>query len=108
VRSTDLKPRFVDRIEAGRELAAVLGKYAGREDVIALGLPRGGVPVAFEVARELGAPLDVFVVRKLGLPMEPELAMGAIASGGKHFPQASDGEIRDLLERAAQQTRSGT
>jgi putative phosphoribosyl transferase len=63
-------------------LAAELSEYAGRDDVIVLGLPRGGVPVAAEVARALGAPLDVFLVRKLGLPGQEELAMGAIASGG--------------------------
>jgi len=73
---------FANRSEAGRALAAKLREYAGRADVIVLGLPRGGVPVAAEVARELGAPLDVFVVRKLGLPDAPELAIGAIASGG--------------------------
>jgi putative phosphoribosyl transferase len=74
--------RFRDRAEAGRELAGALREYAGRPDVLVLGLPRGGVPVAYEVARELGAPLDVFVVRKLGVPFQPELAMGAIAGGG--------------------------
>jgi len=74
--------RFADRAEAGRELAAALREYAGRDDVVVFALPRGGVPVGFEVARELKAPLDVFVVRKLGLPAQPELAMGAIASGG--------------------------
>lgn len=74
--------RFRDRAEAGRDLAALLREYAGREDVVVLGLPRGGVPVAREVARELGAPLDVFMVRKLGVPGHEELAMGAIASGG--------------------------
>jgi putative phosphoribosyl transferase len=74
--------RFRDRFEAGRVLATKLSKYAGRDDVLVLGLPRGGVPVAFEVARALGAPLDVFIVRKLGLPFHEELAMGAIASGG--------------------------
>ena len=74
--------RYRDRIDAGRRLAAELQHYAGRSDVLILGLPRGGVPVAYEVARALGAPLDVFVVRKLGLPHHPELAMGAIASGG--------------------------
>ena len=74
--------RFRDRFDAGRELAARLSAYAGRSDVQVLGLPRGGVPVAFEVARALRAPLDVFLVRKLGLPGQPELAMGAIASGG--------------------------
>jgi len=73
---------FKDRMDAGRRLASHLGKYAGRDDVVVLGLPRGGVPVAFEVARELHAPLDVFIVRKLGAPGQPELAMGAIASGG--------------------------
>ena len=74
--------RYRHRIDAGRRLAAGLRDYAGRSDVVILGLPRGGVPVAHEVARALGAPLDVFVVRKLGLPHHPELAMGAIASGG--------------------------
>src|SRR5437899_807147 len=74
--------RFRDRAEAGRLLGERLGEYAGRGDVVVLGLPRGGVPVAREVARALGAPLDVFLVRKLGLPGQPELAMGAIASGG--------------------------
>jgi predicted phosphoribosyltransferase len=73
---------FRDRSDAGRQLAARLKEYAGRPDVTVLALPRGGVPVAYEVARELGAPLDVFLVRKLGLPYHPELAMGAIASGG--------------------------
>jgi predicted phosphoribosyltransferase len=73
---------FRDRTEAGRLLAAKLAKYADRPDVEVLALPRGGVPVAFEVARALHAPLDVFLVRKLGVPGQPELAMGAIASGG--------------------------
>ena len=73
---------FSNRIEAGRQLAEKLDKYAGREDVIVLGLPRGGVPVAYEVARRLHAPLDVFLVRKLGVPGFEELAAGAIASGG--------------------------
>jgi putative phosphoribosyl transferase len=76
-----LKP-FRDRAEAGRRLAAKLMEYAGRPDVLVLALPRGGVPVAFEVARALEAPLDIFVVRKLGVPGHEELAMGAIASGG--------------------------
>jgi len=75
--------RFRDRAEAGRLLGERLSGLAGREDVVVLALPRGGVPVAREVARALGAPLDVFVVRKLGFPGQPELAMGAIASGGK-------------------------
>src|SRR5829696_8293678 len=73
---------FRDRHDAGRQLARELMEYAHRPDVIVLALPRGGVPVAYEVARALGAPLDVFVVRKLGLPWHEELAIGAIASGG--------------------------
>ncbi len=73
---------FGDRRAAGRELAQRLHTYASRGDVIVLGLPRGGVPVAFEVAKALGAPLDLFLVRKLGTPGHRELAMGAIASGG--------------------------
>lgn len=73
---------FRDRAEAGRMLAKKLMKYAGRPDVLVLALPRGGVPVAYEVARALHAPLDIFLVRKLGLPGREELAMGAIASGG--------------------------
>jgi putative phosphoribosyl transferase len=73
---------FPNRVEAGRQLAQKLEKYAGRDDVIVLGLPRGGVPVANEVAKHLGAPLDVFIVRKLGVPGFEELAAGAIASGG--------------------------
>jgi predicted phosphoribosyltransferase len=70
---------LVDRRTAGRELAERLREYAGRSDVTVLALPRGGVPVAFEIAAALGAPLDVIVVRKVGVPMYPELAMGAIA-----------------------------
>ena len=73
---------FENRAEAGRLLAENLKEYAGRDNVIVLGLPRGGVPVAYEVARALGAPLDVFIVRKLGVPGFEELAVGAIASGG--------------------------
>jgi putative phosphoribosyl transferase len=73
---------FRDREEAGRRLASQLRHYAGRPNIVVLGLPRGGIPVAYEVARALGAPLDVFVVRKLGLPGQEELAIGAIASGG--------------------------
>src|ERR1700704_5833772 len=73
---------YRDRTEAGKYLAAQLAHYANRDDVIVLALPRGGVPVAFEVARALRAPLDVFLVRKLGVPGHEELAMGAIASGG--------------------------
>ncbi len=73
---------FRDRTDAGRQLAARLTHYAGRDDVLVLALPRGGVPVGYEVAESLGAPLDVFLVRKLGTPGHEELAMGAIASGG--------------------------
>ena len=74
--------RFRDRTDGGRQLAAQLAEYGGRSDVVVLGLPRGGVPVAKEVATRLKAPLDVFLVRKLGVPGHPELAMGAIAEGG--------------------------
>ena len=73
---------FRDRTDAGRALAETLREYANRDDVVVLALPRGGVPIGFEVAKALNAPLDVFVVRKLGLPGQEELAMGAIASGG--------------------------
>jgi predicted phosphoribosyltransferase len=73
---------FANRREAGRELATRLLAYRSRHDVIVLGLPRGGVPVAFEIAEALGTPLDVFVVRKLGMPGHAEFAIGAIASGG--------------------------
>jgi predicted phosphoribosyltransferase len=73
---------FPNRAEAGRQLAEKLEKYAGGDDVIVLGLPRGGVPVAYEVAKRLRASLDVFIVRKLGVPGFEELAAGAIASGG--------------------------
>jgi putative phosphoribosyl transferase len=74
--------RFRDRLDAGRHLAADLKEFVGRDDVLVLALPRGGVPVGYAVAQALGAPLDVFLVRKLGLPGHEELAMGAIASGG--------------------------
>lgn len=73
---------FGNRREAGAELASRLDAYKNRDDLVVLALPRGGVPVAYEIARALGAPLDVFLVRKLGLPGHRELAMGAIASGG--------------------------
>jgi putative phosphoribosyl transferase len=86
--------RYADRAEAGRELAAHLRRFAGRDGLIVLGLPRGGVPVAAEVALELDAPLDVFVVRKLGVPGHEELAMGAIASGGT---QVVNADVRDHL-----------
>lgn len=74
--------RFRNRHDAGQQLGTRLAAYAGQPDLLVLGLPRGGVPVAYEVAVALGAPLDVFIVRKLGAPGQEELAMGAIASGG--------------------------
>ena len=74
--------RFRDRRDAGRQLAKKLVQYANRPDVLILALPRGGVPVAYEVARVLSVPMDIFIVRKLGLPGHEELAIGAIASGG--------------------------
>jgi len=80
--------RFADRREAGRILAQKLLEFRGRPDVIVLALPRGGVPVAFEVATALEAPLDVFIVRKIGAPWNPELALGAIASGGRYVLDA--------------------
>ena len=100
---------FRDRADAGRHLLSRLGAYQGRPDVVVLGLPRGGIPVGYEVARGLGAPLDVFVVRKLGVPGQEELAMGAIATGGVrvvnrdvvdalHIPP-------DVLDRAAEAER---
>ena len=73
---------FIDRRDAGRTLARKLSTYAGQPNILVLALPRGGVPVAYEVALALNAPLDVFIVRKLGLPGREELAMGAVASGG--------------------------
>jgi putative phosphoribosyl transferase len=83
---------FTDRREAGRELASQLSHFAGRRDVVVLALPRGGVPVAFEVAEALDAPLDTFIVRKLGMPGQPEFAMGAIGPGG--FRVLSEDVIR--------------
>jgi putative phosphoribosyl transferase len=109
--------RFRDRAEAGRVLAERLRKYAGRDAVVVLALPRGGVPVAYEVAKALRAPMGVFVVRKLGVPGNEELAMGAIASGGllvlderlvralgideAQLERAIDAEMRELERREA-------
>ncbi|AOJ69883.1 MULTISPECIES: phosphoribosyltransferase [Burkholderia] len=98
---------FRDRVDAGRQLAAHLADYANRSDVIVLALPRGGVPVAFEVAKALRVKLDVLIVRKLGAPGNPELAMGAIATGGVvqlersvlHAMHVSDRELADTIER---------
>ena len=81
-RPTSPKSPFRDRRDAGRQLARALAAYAGRPDVLVLALPRGGVPVAYEVARALDAPLDVLLVRKLGVPGREELAFGALAAGG--------------------------
>jgi len=89
-----MKTQFFDRTEAGQFLAENLSSYANRDDVLVLALPRGGVPVAAEVAKRLNAQLDVFVVRKLGLPDHPELAMGAIASGGV---RVFNGEVVNAL-----------
>jgi putative phosphoribosyl transferase len=98
------RARFLDRSEAGRALARALSHYAGRDDVIVLALPRGGVPVGYEVAKERGAPLDVFLVRKLGVPGHEELAMGAIASGGVLV--LDEGVLRwlDISEQQIQKT----
>ena len=100
---------FADRTDAGRRLAQELSEYEDREDTVVLGLPRGGVPVAFEVTRKLEAPLDVFVVRKLGVPGNPELAMGAIASGGVRVVNeevVSSTRISDQqIERVSQEER---
>lgn len=98
---------FRDRAEAGRALAARLMGFAGRGDVVVLALPRGGIVVGYEVAQALAAPLDVFIVRKLGTPGQPELAMGAIASGGVivlnpdvvHGLDISDKVIRSVAAR---------
>jgi len=104
----DLRP-FRDRSEAGRLLASKLAAYVNQPDVLVLALPRGGVPVGYEVARALGLPLDVFVVRKLGVPGHEELAMGAIASGGVRLLNGdvvalagvSDAAIEDVTAREA-------
>jgi putative phosphoribosyl transferase len=101
---------FKDRKEAGQRLAQELSTYEGRDDVVVLGLPRGGVPVAFEVARALSAPLDVYVVRKLGVPSNPELAMGAIASGDVRVMNEDvvrrAGVSEQAIERVAERERA--
>lgn len=91
---------FRDRTEAGKKLAQKLKAYANRPDVLVLGLPRGGVPVAFEVAMTLNAPLDVFLVRKLGVPGRTEFAMGAIASCGVRILNREIIEERNISEEA--------
>jgi putative phosphoribosyl transferase len=93
-RAIPISVRFHDRTDAGQRLAARLSAYRNRQDVIVLGLPRGGVPVALEVARELLAAFDVFLVRKLGVPGQPELAMGAIAAGNVRV--VSETIVREL------------
>src|SRR5438128_10262921 len=91
----EVKPmRYRNRTEAGQVLAQHLLRYAGRDDVLVLALPRGGVPVGYEVAMALDAPLDVFVVRKLGVPGHEELALGAVATGGVRV--VNDDVIRGL------------
>src|SRR6516164_3520041 len=105
--------KFRDRAHAGRLLAKKLSKYANHKAVLILGLPRGGVPVGFEVANALGAPLDVFLVRKLGVPGQEELAMGALASGGvlvrnREVIDAlgiTDDELRDVAGHEQQELR---
>ena len=103
-----LRVHYRDRREAGRVLGERLASFAGRRDLLVLGLPRGGVPVAWEVARRLGAPVDVFVVRKLGFPGHEELAMGAIASGGVRVLNpdvVAYGVTREEIERATERER---
>lgn len=101
---------FEDRIDAGRQLAEQLRKYAKRNDIVVLGIPRGGVPVAYEVAVALGSPLDIFVSRKLGVPGEEELAFGAVATGGvrvlDHDLIQSVGISRDEVERITERVRA--
>ncbi len=101
--------RFANRTHAGRELADLLAGYAGREDLLVLALPRGGVPVAEPIAAALGAPLDVLVVRKLGVPSRPELAMGAIADVGADVETVRNERVLRHLaipERAVQEVFS--
>src|SRR6516165_5573337 len=88
--------RFRDRADAGRQLAALLTGYEGRDDVVVRALPRGGVPVGYEVAARLGAPLEAFPVRKLGVPGHEELALGAIAPGGVRVGSAAVAAAAEL------------
>jgi|SRR5580698_3127102 putative phosphoribosyl transferase len=104
---------FHDRADAGRRLALALAQYARRTDAVVLGLPRGGVAVACEVARRLHLPLDAYVVRKLGVPGRPELAMGALAGDGSYVLDeqiagtfgVSDAQVRTVIERERQELR---
>jgi len=102
--------RFRDRADAGRYLGELLTNYAGRNNVVVLALPRGGVPVGLEVALALGAPLDVFVVRKLGVPGHEELAFGAIASGGAQILNSDVirhvGLTSDAIDSVSERERS--
>jgi putative phosphoribosyl transferase len=97
---------FKDRQDAGRHLAEELSEYAGKPGLLVLALPRGGVPVAYQVARALNAPLDVFLVRKLGLPGQEELAMGAIASGGVRVMNEDLMDMIDIPEQVLEATAS--
>ena len=102
---------FRDRTDVGRRLAGELSAYRGQREVLVLALPRGGVPVGYEVARFLGVPFDVFLVRKLGVPGHKELAMGAIASGGIRI--LNDDVVRSLripsgdIEQVTEKERRG-
>jgi putative phosphoribosyl transferase len=105
---------FDDRQDAGRQLAKLLSAYAGRADLVVLGIPRGGVIVAYEVARELNAPLDVFIAAKLRVPIQEELAFGAMAEGGECYldedtiraANISEPEIAEIRHEAAQRMRA--
>jgi putative phosphoribosyl transferase len=90
---------FEDRVDAGQRLASKLEPYAGRKDVVILGIPRGGVPVAFELGRVLKAPLDIFLSRKLGVPGQEELAFGAVATGGVRVLDRELIEALNISER---------
>jgi putative phosphoribosyl transferase len=95
-------PLFRDRADAGRQLAAELEQYRGKSDVIVLALPRGGVPIAYEIARALGAPLDVYLVRKLGVPGHEELAMGAVAADGSYVVDEGTIDAASVSQQAFQ------
>lgn len=95
--------RFQNRTEAGQALAALLTQYGDRDDVLVLGLPRGGVPVAFEIAAALHVPLDIFLVRKLGVPGHEELAMGAIASGDVRVLNQDVVEMQQISDASLEQ-----
>jgi putative phosphoribosyl transferase len=102
----NIKMRFRDRADAGRVLAEELIRFAGRDDVVVLALPRGGVPVGYQVARSLRAPLDVFLVRKLGVPGYEELAMGAIASSGVTVLNQAVIQALEIDSRTIEETAS--